>query len=181
MDHRRAAAAIEDFLRALGHDPKSDPELAETGHRVAEAFGNELLAGYAMDPAAILGDTCASDGRGGLVVVRDIATTAMCPHHLLPATGVVHVAYRPGKKLVGLGALDRLVQCFARRLTLQEDLTQHIADALVQHLGAQSAGCVAQLHQSCVAARGPKQSHAQTLTMATAGTDDADLRLALLR
>lgn len=181
MDQSRAAAAIEEFLRALGHDPQDDPELAATGHRVAEAFGDELLAGYAMDPAEILQDTCASDGRGGLVVLRDIATTAICPHHLLPATGVVHVAYRPKAKLIGLGALDRLVQCYARRLTLQEDLTQHIADALVEHLGAAAAGCVANLHQSCVSARGPKQSHARTLTMATAGDDDPDLRLALLR
>src|SRR5687768_13894116 len=109
-DLDRAARAVEEFLDALGVPIESDPELTATGQRVAEAFAHELLAGYAMDPAEILSDATSSTSDG-LVVVTGIATTTMCPHHLLPASGVVHIGYLPGARVVGLGALARIVEC----------------------------------------------------------------------
>ncbi|MDQ3033000.1 MAG: GTP cyclohydrolase I [Myxococcota bacterium] len=168
-DLDRASRAVEELLDALGVPVSSDPELAQTGRRVAEAFAHELLAGYAMDPAQILGESTGS-AASGLVVVTGIATATMCPHHLLPASGVVHVGYLPGDRVVGLGALARLVDCYARRLILQEDLGQRIADALVEHLGARGAGAIVDLSQACVTARGVRQHGARAVTSAFAGS-----------
>lgn len=167
-DLARAARAIDEFLAAIGA-PDEDPELRETGRRVAEAFAEDLLAGYAMDPAAILGESTSSSAQG-LVVVRGVATSAMCPHHLLPAIGVVHLGYFPRDRVVGLGALARLVDCFARRLVLQEDLGQQIVDALLAHLGARGAGAIVDLAPSCVIARGDRRHGARAITSAFAGS-----------
>jgi len=169
VDLSKAARAIEEFLEALGLDPKREPELRETGRRVADAYANELLDGYAQDPAAILAEHTASTSRG-LVMVAHLPLATMCPHHLLPALGVAHVGYLPGEHVVGLGALGQLVDCFSRRLTLQEDLCQNVADALVTHLGARGAGCAADLVQACVNARGERRHGARSFTVATAGT-----------
>lgn len=178
VDLDAAARAIESFLAALGHPIDADPERAETPMRVAEAFHRDLLSGYRDDPAAILSETCASNAKG-LVVLTGIHTTAVCPHHLLPATGVSRVAYLPRDRVVGLGALSRLVSCYARRLILQEDLAQRVADALVEHLDARAAGCVVDLAPTCMIARGERQIGARAIAMAFAGEDSPELRKAL--
>ncbi|UJR85922.1 GTP cyclohydrolase I [Sandaracinus amylolyticus] len=172
-DLDRAARAVEAFLDALGVPVSSDPELSETGRRVAEAFARDLLEGYSLDPAAILAEATSSSASG-LVVVTGIATTAMCPHHLLPASGVVHVGYLPGDKVVGLGAIARLVDCYARRLILQEDLGQRVVDALVTHLGARGAGAVVDLVPTCMTVRGGRRHGSRAVTTAYAGVMAAD-------
>jgi GTP cyclohydrolase I len=181
-DLARAALAIEEFLKALGFPPDSDPELAKTGIRVAEAYNSDLLAGYRMDPAEILGDRMPAPAPG-LVVVTGIETTAVCPHHMLPAIGEVSVGYLPGQHVVGLGALVRLVDCFSRRFTLQETLTLRIADALVEHLQALGAGCVARLSPCCITTRSERRCRARAVTVATAGVlkSDASLRAEFLK
>ena len=181
VDRTRAERAIEEFLRALGHDPASDPELGQTGKLVAEAYANDLLGGYAMDPSSILSDTMPTPGSD-LVVVRDVAATAVCPHHLLPASGKVHLAYVPSGRVAGLGALVRLVDCFARRLTLQETMAQRVADAMVEHLGAEAAGCAAHLKPACLTARGARSHDASVISIATAGAPTAadGVRVALV-
>ena len=178
-DLERAAQAIEAFLSALGHPPASNPELSQTGARVAEAFHSDLLSGYRMDPAAILSDTCVASSDD-LVILTSITTTAVCPHHLLPATGIAHVAYLPNGKLTGLGAIARLVQCFARRLVLQEQLSRDVAEALVEHLGAKAAGCVVDLAPMCMIARGGRQVGARAITTAFAGDATPQFRRAFL-
>ncbi len=180
VDLARAARAIEDFLAAVGA-PEGDPELSGTGARVAEAYANDLLAGYDLDPEEILADR-ASSRAPGLVLVANVATTTMCPHHLLPASGVTHVGYWPGDGVVGLGAVARLVDCYARRLALQEDLAQNVADALDQHLGARAAGVVVDLSPACMTARGDRRHGARAVTTAFAGAAIADgsLRAELL-
>ena len=179
VDLEAAAKAIEAFLRALGHAPDNDVQLAETGRLVAAAFGDDLLAGYRTSPAQVLRETVASSG-GELIVVRDIAVTCICPHHLLPASGVVHVAYVPTTKVVGLGALARLAQCLSRRLILQETLCEQIALALETELGASGSGCIADLAPACLTARGENQAGARVVTAATRGKlqNDAQLRSA---
>ncbi|MEM1415555.1 MAG: GTP cyclohydrolase I [Myxococcota bacterium] len=179
VDLEGAAAAVEALLVALGHPPGSDPELAETGRRVAEAMRDDLLAGYRADAGEILGESTSATSPG-LVAVTDIAALVMCPHHLLPALGVAHVAYWPGEKLVGLGALARLVDCFGRRLVLQEVVAQQVADALVTHLGARASACMLDLAPTCVQARGERQARARSVSLAVAGEDDARLRDAML-
>jgi GTP cyclohydrolase I len=168
IDRARASAAIEAFLRALGRSPESEPELAQTAGLVADAWADELLIGYAMDPAEILSNSMGSPGSE-LVGLRDVETTIVCPHHLLPATGTVQLVYAPGDRVVGLGALARLVTCFSRRLILQETLVQAIADALVEHLGARGAGCIATLSPACLNTRGERCQTASALSLATAG------------
>lgn len=178
VDLDAAARAIEAFLTALGHPPDSDAELRETGKLVARAFHRELLSGYRDDAAAILRDTLAADGCEDMVVVRNIAVTCICPHHLLPATGNLHIGYLPAGRIVGLGALARLAHCYARRLILQESLCKQIAEALVQELGARGAACIAELTPTCMTVRGERATHAQAVTVATAGLlqSDAELR-----
>lgn len=177
-DLDRAAAAIEAFLRAIGA-PEGDPELVGTGRRVAEAFVHDLLSGYAADPAQILAETTATRAPGMVLVTR-IPTTAMCPHHLLPATGVVHVGYEPTERVAGLGAIARLVQCHARRLVLQEDLGQRVVDDLVMHLGARAAGCIVDLAPTCMIVRGGRQHGARAITTAFAGAADDRFRSELV-
>lgn len=176
IDLERAARAVEDLLEAVGAPVGSDPELAETGRRVAQALAEDLLVGYDMDPAAILADRTATSAPG-LVVVTGIPTTTTCPHHLMPAIGVVHVAYLPNDAVVGLGALARLVDCYARRLILQEDLGQSIVEALVSVLGAKGAGCVVDLAQTCMNARGARTHGARAVTTAWAGAMETDAAL----
>jgi GTP cyclohydrolase IA len=168
VDRPRAAAAISEFLRALGFAPEHEPDLADTARLVADAYADQLLVGYREQPAEILSGNV-SDVGSEIVVVRDVQTTIMCPHHLMPATGVVHVAYAPGGRVVGLGALGRLVTCFARRLTLQESLVQSIADALCVHAGARGAACAAELAPTCMTARTEHCHAASALSLATAG------------
>ncbi|NLY95513.1 MAG: GTP cyclohydrolase [Myxococcales bacterium] len=163
-----AAEAIEAFLRALDLPTEGDPELVGTGMRVAKAFAEELLSGYAMDPREILASDT-STRAPGIVVLKHVETTAVCPHHLLPAHGTVTLGYLPGDRVAGLGALARLVQCRARRLVLQEDLGQTLADDLVALLGAKAAGCVVALEPTCVTARGARAHGAEARTLAFAG------------
>ena len=172
VDRPRAAKAIDELLRALGFTPERDPDLRETARLVSEAYAGELLAGYALDPAAILAESV-SAGSSEIVALCDVPATIMCPHHLLPASGVVHVAYAPSDRVVGLGALARLIECYARRLTLQETFVRNVADALVAQLGARGAGCVADLAPACVNARSSRCGAARALTFAASGEMEA--------
>jgi GTP cyclohydrolase I len=181
IDRSAAAQHLEAFLRAVGAPVDGDPELRGTGTRVTDAYVDELLAGYRLDPAAILAEGTASTAPG-LVVLMDVPATTMCPHHLLPATGRVHVGYWPGPRVVGFGALAQLVECYTRRLALQEDIGRAIAEALVTHLGAEGAGVVVDLAPSCLLARGERPHGAHVVTTAFAGraANDALARQELL-
>lgn len=176
IDLDAAAAAIDAFLVAIGA-PQGNPELERTGQMVARAFAHELLAGYDEDPAAILADATASSAEG-LVIVRDLDCVLMCPHHLLPAAGVVHVAYCPGSRVVGFGALGRLTQALSRRLVLQEDFVQSVTDALMQYLDARGAACLVDLAPTCMTIRGGCHYGARATSSAYSGTlrDDIALR-----
>jgi GTP cyclohydrolase I len=176
VDLAAAARAVDAFLTALGHSPESDPQLAETGRLVAAAFHDELLAGYRTNPADILRDSVAVSG-GDLIVVRAIDVTCICPHHLLPASGVIHIGYVPTTKVVGLGALAALARCFSRRLILQETLCEQIVEALQTELEASGAGCIAELAPACLIARGENQAHARVLTTASSGRLRTDPQL----
>lgn len=171
FDRPAAERAIYDFLRALGHDPDEDPELRATPARVAEAFAEELLSGYGVDVAALLADgTPPTPGRApGIVVVSDIALATVCPHHLLPSMGQATVAYRPGERVLGLGTIARLVDAYARRLALQEQIGENVVAALVELGGARGAFCQITLRHSCLSARGSRQADATVRTQAAAG------------
>ncbi|HLV68134.1 MAG TPA: GTP cyclohydrolase I [Polyangiaceae bacterium] len=170
VDRVAAEQGIRTFLRALGYD-LDDPTLRKTPARVVEAFTSELLAGEAVDLEALLEEgSDPAPGPSGIVVVRDIQVTTICPHHLLPGLGTATIAYEPGARLVGLGTLARLVDAAARRLTLQEAIGERVVRALVGATGARAALCRLELLHSCLAARGARQPEARLVTIARAGT-----------
>jgi GTP cyclohydrolase I len=181
-DRAAAARAIEAFLRAIGRDPDRDPNLAGTGARVADAFLDELCDGYSVDLRALLRDNVC-EGKTDLVVVRDVGVTTMCPHHLLPAVGRATVAFAPAARVVGIGALVKLVDASAHRLTLQEDIGERVAGAIVAELGARWAACRLVMSHACMVARGERRHDAKVETVATAfGTaPDAATRAAIDR
>jgi GTP cyclohydrolase I len=166
------------FLDALGlpAEARRDPGVAGTPRRVAEAFLDDLLDGYQRDPAAILGETMPSRG-GDLVAVTGIDFHAVCPHHLLPYRGVAHVAYVPDGKVVGFGQLGRLVDCFAHRLVIEEDLARSVAEALVRHLGARGAACVLDAEQLCLTVRGERRRGTRAHAQSFVGSMGRDGRL----
>jgi GTP cyclohydrolase IA len=177
VDRSAAEQAIRSFLKALGHDPDGNPELSETPSLVTEAFANDLLSGYAVDVRALLSSESAplgESGPRGLVIVRGVDVTTMCPHHLLPAMGLALVAYYPGNRIVGIGTLAKLVDAFARRLTLQETICDDVVRALMELAGARGAYCRLELTHACLAARGARQARASVVTVAKAGLDVPD-------
>lgn len=183
IDRRAAETAIAEFLRALGHDPRADPELAETPARVTEAFADELLSGYGVDVAELV-RTGSAEAKAGAAVValRDIDVATVCPHHLMPGIGRAHVVYRPGARLLGLGAIARLVDACSRRLALQETIAHDVVGALMTHAGARGAYAELTLTHGCLSARGACQTRARATTFALAGElTQTDVLLALGR
>jgi GTP cyclohydrolase I len=170
VDRRAAARAIEDFLRALGHEPEGD--LEGTGERVADAWADDLLEGESIDAAAVLreGSFEAGAAGNGLVVVRDLAVSTMCPHHLLPAHGTGLVAYLPGERIAGIGTLAHVLDALSRRLTLQERIGADVVGLLSRELGARGALCRLSLTHACLTARGERKAGAIVETLAVAGT-----------
>ncbi len=163
----QVAEAVEALLAALA--PPADPELIGTPERVATLWQENLLAGYALDPKEVLADTLADDSRA-VVTVTDIPFHCICPHHLVPAIGRVHLAYEPSGVVVGLGALEKLVFALSRRLVLQERLTRQIVDALMEHLGAQGAACAVEASHLCLILRGREPREARVHTRVFAGS-----------
>ncbi len=157
------ASAVRDFLRAAGL-PLSDANLIDTPERVAEAWLSEFLDGYARTPEEALGESFPAppDSSGELVVVTDLRFHSMCPHHLLPYEGRAHVAYVPGKQVVGFGRLSALVDCFAHRLILQEELARQVASSLARVLNSPATACIIEARQACLRLRGDKQRDAIT-------------------
>jgi GTP cyclohydrolase IA len=167
-DRRAAKAAIDAFLRALGRDPDKEPELARTGERVAAAFIDELCDGYGVDVGALLRAESIA-GESEVVALHDIAITTVCPHHLMTASGIASVAFAPGDRLVGLGTIVKVVDAYAHRLSLQEEIGQRVCEALVTHLSARWAACRLVLGHLCVSAQGPRRHGTQAETLAFAG------------
>ena len=184
MPHNSEAmsAAVAALLRAAGLNPADDADLKQTPERVAKLWQEEFLAGYAMDPAKILGDLVVGETDPDVVIVSGLRFHSMCPHHLVPFRGVEHLAYVPAGKLAGFGRLADLVECFTKRLTLQERATHQIAQALWQGLGARGAGCVLEAEQLCLALPGERHDNSLVLTSAFVGDmrERPDLKARLL-
>ncbi|HKX71774.1 MAG TPA: GTP cyclohydrolase I FolE [Acidimicrobiales bacterium] len=167
-----ASRAVADLLVALGHDP-TEEDLAETPQRVARAFA-ELLTPRPFDPTTFPND----EGYDQLVLARDIRFQSLCQHHLLPFHGVAHVGYIPGGRILGLSKLARVVELFARRLQVQERLTQQVADWLDERLAPRGVGVVLEAEHLCMSLRGVRAQGSRTTTSALHGLlrDDARTR-----
>lgn len=169
-DRARAARAIEEFLRAMGQT--TEGELARTGELVAEAWDDDVLEGVGADVAALLRDGALElpGGDQGIVGLRGIDVTSMCPHHLMPSHGRATVAYRPGRLGAGLGRIAQAVHLSARRLVLQETLGIDVARAVMEGLGAPGALCRLELRHTCLVARGERQLRSVCDTVAFTGS-----------
>ena len=170
IDQGRIEAAVVELLRAVGEDPDR-PGLASTPQRIAASYA-ELFAGLDEDPLDHLADAdefTGDDAVGELVLVRDIAFRSTCEHHLLPFTGVAHLAYAPGERIVGLGKLARVVETLSSRPQLQERLGDQIADALERGLEPRGVLVILDARHGCVTARGSRQAESTTVTVASRG------------
>ena len=172
VDREAAARAVADLLRALGRDPEAE-HLADTPRRVADSYA-ELLTCPPFTPTAFGND----EGYNELVLARDIPVHSLCEHHLLPFSGVAHVGYLPGERILGLSKLARVVEMFARNLQVQERLTQQVANWLEDRLAARGVGVVIEAEHLCMSLRGVRATGSRTVTSALHGLvrDDARTR-----
>ncbi|HEU4699707.1 MAG TPA: GTP cyclohydrolase I FolE [Gemmatimonadales bacterium] len=172
---------MREVLGLLGEDPAREG-LVKTPARV-EAALRFLTRGYGQDPAAVVGDALFEAEHQSMILVRDIELYSLCEHHLLPFFGRAHVAYIPDGKIVGLSKLARLVDVFARRLQVQERLTDQIADALMDILQPAGCGVVIEAAHFCMMMRGVEKQNSRTVTSAVRGVfrDDSKTREEFLR
>jgi GTP cyclohydrolase I len=172
IDSARIQAAVTELLAAIGDDP-ARPGLLATPRRVAEAYA-EFFAGIDQDPLEHLNDATDVGAEAGelgeLVLLRDVDFRSVCEHHLLPFTGVAHLAYVPGSRIVGLGHLPRVVETLSSRPQLQERLGEQIADALDTGLTPRGVLVMLDARHGCVTARGTRQVDSTTVTVASRGT-----------
>ena len=175
------ASLVERQLALLGEDPAREGLLRTPG-RVAKSLA-WLTGGYALDVADVVGEGVFAEAHDNMVMVRDIEMYSLCEHHLLPFFGKVHVAYVPDGRIIGLSKLPRIVEVFARRLQVQERLTQQIADAVCEVLQPRGVGVVIEAAHLCMMMRGVEKQNSSTITSALRGVfrDDARTREEFLR
>jgi GTP cyclohydrolase I len=165
-----AERAVRDLLLALGRDPSS-PHLADTPRRVAESF-TEMLTPREFDLTTFPND----ESYDELVLARSIPVQSLCEHHMLPFTGVAHVGYLPGERILGLSKLARVVELFARDLQVQERLTVQVANWLQEHLAPKGVGVVIEAEHMCMSLRGVQVRGSRTITSALHGVMREDAR-----
>jgi GTP cyclohydrolase I len=165
---------IRDLLAALGEDPKREG-LQRTPERVAESL-RFLTRGYAQDEHEILNGAIFTERYDEMVMVRDIDLYSLCEHHMLPFYGKCHVAYIPDGKILGLSKIPRIVEMFARRLQVQERLTQEIAACLERVLAPKGVAVVTDAYHLCMAMRGVEKQNAHAVTSAMTGVFLRDYR-----
>lgn len=190
MDITERIKAADMLLKTFPAEAMGDSVAEETPKRVAKMW-NELLDGYNKNPTEILSKQFDVDAGGdingnGIVVVKDIPLFSQCEHHLAPFYGKVHIAYIPRNKVVGLSKFARLVECFGRRLQVQERLTKQIADAIVENLDPIGVMVVIEAEHMCMTMRGIQKPGTKTVTSRVYGVffDDTAAReeaLSLIR
>ncbi|HET9440377.1 MAG TPA: GTP cyclohydrolase I FolE [Longimicrobiales bacterium] len=168
---RQAAPALSALVRsqllALGEDPER-AGLRDTPNRVAASL-QWLTGGYQANVHEVVGDALFEEAHESMVLVRDIELYSLCEHHMLPFFGKAHVAYIPAGRILGLSKIPRLVDVFARRLQVQERLTEQIADALMEVLSPHGVGVVIEAQHLCMMMRGVEKQNSSTVTSALRG------------
>lgn len=167
-------SAVSKMLELLGEDPKREG-LLKTPSRVAKAWGF-LTEGYNEDPETILNQALFTSSNDEMVVVRDIEFYSTCEHHMLPIIGRVHVAYIPNGKVVGLSKIPRIVNVFARRLQIQEQMTEQIADAIANTINPKGVAVVVHARHMCMEMRGVQKINSTTVSSALRGLFKSDQR-----
>ena len=159
---------IRRLLAELGEDPGRDG-LRDTPRRVQDSL-KFLTSGYDVDLDALINGALFTVEYNEMVIVRDIDFYSMCEHHLLPFFGKVHVAYLPKDKVIGLSKIPRLVDMFARRLQVQERMTQQIAEAITKAVSPRGVAVLCEAQHFCMMMRGVEKQHSGTVTSAMLGT-----------
>jgi GTP cyclohydrolase I len=163
-----AEAAVTTLLKWIGEDVDREG-LRDTPARVAKAYG-ELFNGYAQDTATVLGRTFEeAGGYDDMVLVKDIPFHSHCEHHMVPIIGKAHVAYLPDDKILGLSKIARVVEIFARRLQIQENLTAQIAHAIDEALKPRGVAVMIEAEHMCMAMRGIQKQGTSTITTCYTG------------
>ncbi len=185
MSNTQANNAFEDLVRRqlelLGEDPGREG-LLRTPTRVAASMAF-LTQGYASTAEQVIGDGIFEESHDNMIMVRDIELYSMCEHHMLPFFGKAHIAYIPQGRIVGLSKIPRIVDVFARRLQVQERLTEQIAQALCSVLNPRGVGVVIEAYHLCMMMRGVQKQNSKTITSALTGAfrDDPKTRDEFLR
>jgi GTP cyclohydrolase I len=158
---------VRKILKAIGEDPDREG-LLKTPHRVAQAL-SYLTRGYAMDPGKVINDALFTEEYEEMIVQKDIDFYSLCEHHLLPFFGKAHVAYIPHHKIVGVSKLARLVDVYARRLQVQERLTNQIATTIMEKLDALGVAVVLEAEHLCMRMRGVEKQNSFVITSSLLG------------
>jgi len=159
--------SVKNMLEIIGEDPDREG-LIKTPHRVYKAF-EFMTKGYKQDPHEVLNEALFTSSNDEMVLIKDIEFYSMCEHHLLPIIGRAHVAYIPDGKVVGLSKIPRMVEVYARRLQIQEQLTEQIADAITEVIQPKGVGVVIQARHMCMEMRGVEKVNSVTTTSALRG------------
>lgn len=169
-------SAVKILLRSIPTEDAGREGLLETPKRVAKMY-EELFAGYEMDYHKILSKQFTVDGKPSLIEVKDINFYSMCEHHIMPFFGTIDITYQPkvGGKVVGLSKLARLVECFARRLQIQERLGKQICDALVECLDPEMVQVKITAEHTCMTARGINKPGSKTTTITTYNFENCNI------
>ena len=166
--------AVRTLLEEIGEDPEREG-LRDTPGRVRRMYA-ELTSGYQTDPDALINEACFEVEYDEMVVVRDIEFFSLCEHHLLPFYGRAHLGYLPRGRVIGLSKIPRIVDMFARRLQVQERMTQQVATFLMERLEPKGVACVVEASHLCTMMRGVKKEQAKMVTSAMLGTFRRDGR-----
>lgn len=158
---------IREIIKLIGDDPKREG-LIDTPRRVEEA-SKKLFSGYGQDPKMILKTNFADGACKEMVILKNIEFYSTCEHHLLPFFGIVHIGYIPDLAVVGISKLARLVECFSRRLQIQERMTAQIADAILDHVKALGVMVTVKAKHFCMTARGVEKQKSIMITSAIRG------------
>ena len=166
--------AVTKILELLGEDPNREG-LIKTPKRVTKAL-QFLTEGYHQNPKEILNEALFTTSNDEMVLVRDIEFYSMCEHHILPIIGRVHVAYIPNGKVVGLSKIPRIVNVFARRLQIKEQMTEQIADAILETIQPKGVAVVVHARHMCMEMRGVQKINSTTVSSALRGLFKSDER-----
>lgn len=174
MNLEKLEENVKSIITEIGEDLNRQG-LLKTPHRVAKAY-EFLTQGYHKKIENVLNGAVFEEKYDEMVIVKDIDFYSLCEHHLLPFYGKVHIAYIPNGKIVGLSKIPRIVDVFARRLQVQERLTQEIADTIQKYLSPQGVGVVAEAYHMCMMMRGVQKQNSITITSAMHGIFKSDAR-----
>ena len=172
MNQKRVAALIKELLEEIGEDPNREG-LLKTPDRVAKAYAF-LTSGYGSDPRKVINEAVFQSEANNMIIARDIEVYSLCEHHMLPFFGRCHIGYIAQKKVLGVSKLARIVDCFARRLQIQERLTAQVAREIMDAVDAEGVGVVMECRHLCMMMRGVEKQNSVMTTSSVLGSFHED-------